>query len=105
MFPPEIPKLRKQGRSPGGRPPGAVRSPIFQNFVRDLRTTVNAVGGKLTLEKDTPGGSGSMIEAFRMLKPHLPDDFIPNALGASTLRNLIDQISEVERALEKIEEL
>ena len=102
-FPSQTPVARKRGRSPGGRPKGAVKSPIFQNFIRDLRTTVRAHGGKLTVDKDANGGS--MIEALQKLKSHLPQRFIPNVPSGPTLRKLVDQISAIERELKQMGEL
>lgn len=102
-FPHQAPMPRKQGKSPGGRRKGAVK-PIFQNFVRGLRATVKAAGGGLTLEKNDPP-SGTMILALQVLRPQLPSGFIPKALAGSTLRMLIDQVGELERAIDEFGEV
>ena len=85
-YPHETLKPRKRGTRPGGRRPGSVKDPIFQDFICDLWISTSAAGGKLSFEKNTP--RGTVFTAIKLLSPHLPKGFVPKALPASTVQKL-----------------
>jgi hypothetical protein len=70
-----------------GRRPGAVKNRAFQVFIRKLARTAKAAGGRLGLQKNIE--KGPLLEAIKIVAPHLPDGFVPKRLSASTLQNII----------------
>jgi len=70
-----------------GRPLGTVESPKFRVFVRELRRAAKAYGGRLGLQKNFK--KGALLDAIKLLAPHLPDGFVPKRLSASTLQRII----------------
>jgi len=74
---------RADGR---GRRPGRVNW-MFAAFVVKLRRAARAAGGGLGLQKNIP--KGALLEAIKIVAPHLPDGFVPKRLSASTLQNII----------------
>jgi hypothetical protein len=58
----------------------------FKLFVLRFLWDVGAVGGGLTIDKNHQ--KGTLVDALRLLSPHLPSGFIPNALPFSTLSDL-----------------
>jgi hypothetical protein len=72
--------LEPRPRSTGGRP---VKDLTFRVFVQELLCAAELNGGRFTLSKSY--GSGTLIEAIEMLRPHLPDGFVKR-LVPSTLQ-------------------
>jgi hypothetical protein len=93
-YPHETLKPRKKGRRAGGRRPGSVKDPIFQDFICDLWISTNAARGKLSFEKNTP--RGTVFGAIKLLSPHLPEGFAPKALPASTVQKLKNLCNRAE---------
>ena len=75
---------------PRGRPRRGAFSIIFSRslaeFTLYLLLDVRAAGGRLTLDKNA--GTGTLVEALALLRPHLPLRFIPNKLPLSTLAHV-----------------
>jgi hypothetical protein len=77
------------GKSPGGgvrptqrgRRPGTVENVIFQEFVFDLLSTAGASGGHVTFDKNYE--TGTLVDAIKVLTPHLPKDVVPKNLSKS----------------------
>jgi hypothetical protein len=80
----EPPRRRAYRR---GRSLGTVTHPRFRIFLRELRRAAKAYGGRLGLQKNIP--KGALLEAVKIVAPHLPDGFVPKHLSASTLQNII----------------
>jgi hypothetical protein len=74
---------RADGR---GRRPGRVNW-MFAAFVVKLRRAARSAGGRLGLQKNIK--KGALLDAIKLLAPHLPDGFVPKRLSASTLQNII----------------
>src|SRR5215475_8344109 len=70
-----------------GRRPGAVKNRRFRVFLRKLRNAAKAYGGRLGLQKNIP--EGALLEAIKIVAPHLPNGFVPKSLSASTLQRII----------------
>jgi hypothetical protein len=70
-----------------GRRPGTVESPKFRVFLRELRRAAKAYDGRLGLQKNIK--KGALLDAIKLLAPHLPDGFVPKRLSASTLQRII----------------
>jgi hypothetical protein len=70
-----------------GRRSGTVKNPSFRVFLRKLRDAAKANGGRLGLQKNIP--KGALLEAIKIVAPHLPDGFVPKRLSASTLQRII----------------
>ena len=81
----EPPRPRAHRR---GRRPGTVENPRFRVFLQRLRHAAKAYGGRLGLQKNIPG-EGALLEAIKIVAPHLPGGFVPKRLSASTLQNII----------------
>jgi hypothetical protein len=79
---PPRPRARRRGRRPG-----TVKNPSFRVFLRKLSDAAKAHGGRLGLQKNIP--KGALLEAIKIVAPHLPDGFVPKRLSASTLQNII----------------
>jgi hypothetical protein len=86
-----------------GRKLGAVKDVSFRRFVCDLLLDAKASGGILTLEKHDPP-TGSLIRALKLLAPHLPDGFVPNAPSGTTLQRLKRWSSQIEVASDDLPE-
>jgi hypothetical protein len=81
VYPYEGPRPRQRGKTPG-----ALKDPIFQNFVcAFLILTRRSLGG-FTLEKNIR--TGTLIKAIKILTPFLPDGLVPKRLSTSTLQRL-----------------
>ena len=80
----EPPRPRAHRR---GRRPGTVKNPSFRVFLRKLRNAAKAYGGRLGLQKNIP--EGALLEAIKIVAPHLPNGFVPKSLSASTLQRII----------------
>jgi hypothetical protein len=80
--PPGIIKLAeaRRGRGRPSRPTHA----HFHDFVCTLLVWVNAVGGKLAFDKNYPA-RGTLVQALTLLRPHMPQGFIPEVLPARLL--------------------
>jgi hypothetical protein len=76
-------RRRADGR---GRRPGRVNW-MFAAFVVKLRRAARAAGGRLGLQKNIE--KGPLLEAIKIVAPHLPDGFVPKCLSASTLQRII----------------
>jgi hypothetical protein len=70
-----------------GRRPGTVKNPNFRAFLRKLRNAAKAYGGRLGLQKNIR--KGALLEAIKIVAPHLPDGFVPKPLSVSTLQRII----------------
>jgi hypothetical protein len=77
------PRRRANAR---GRRPGRVNW-MFGAFVVKLRRAARAAGGRLGLQKNIE--KGPLLEAIKILAPHLPDGFVPKPLSTSTLQRTI----------------
>jgi hypothetical protein len=82
----EPPRPRAHRR---GRRPGTVKNPRFRVFLRKLRSAAKASGGTLGLQKNIAKGKGPLLDAIKIVAPHLPDGFVPERLSASTLQRII----------------
>jgi hypothetical protein len=80
----EPPRPRAHRR---GRRRGTVKNPSFRVFLRELRRAAKVFGGRLGLQKNME--KGALLEAIKIVAPHLPDGFVPKCLSASTLQNII----------------
>ena len=80
----EPPRPRAHRR---GRRQGTVKNPSFRVFLRELRCAAKFFGGRLGLQKNME--KGALLEAIKIVAPHLPDGFVPKRLSASTLQNII----------------
>jgi hypothetical protein len=77
----------KPERRPRGRPRGKPSDTAnLGEFVLCFLWDVRAAGGRLTLDKNA--AKGSLVEALSVLRPYLPQNFIPNRLPVSTLANI-----------------
>jgi hypothetical protein len=76
-------RRRADGR---GRRPGRVNW-MFAAFVVKLRRAARAAGGRLGLQKNIE--KGPLLEAIKVLAPHLPDGFVPKPMSTSTLQRTI----------------
>ena len=81
------PRLPSQlPETPGrGRRSGAVKHPIFQQFVWQLLISIKGAGGSFTFAKETLGGT--LVTAINMLARCLPHGFVPGPLPGSTMQN------------------
>jgi hypothetical protein len=80
----EPPRPRAHQR---GRRPGTVKNPRFRVFIRKLKHAAKDHGGRLGLQKNI--SKGALLDAIKLLAPHLPDGFVPKRLSASTLQRII----------------
>jgi hypothetical protein len=76
-------RRRADGR---GRRPGRVNW-MFAAFVVKLRRAARAADGRLGLQKNIE--KGPLLEAIKILAPHLPDGFVPKPMSTSTLQRTI----------------
>jgi hypothetical protein len=76
-------RRRADGR---GRRPGKVNW-MFAAFVVKLRRAARAAGGRLGLQKNIE--KGPLLEAIKIVAPHLPDGFVPKPMSTSTLQRTI----------------
>jgi hypothetical protein len=76
-------RRRADGR---GRRPGRVNW-MFAAFVVKMGRAASAAGGRLGLQKNIK--KGPLLEAIKILAPHLPDGFVPKNMSASTLQRII----------------
>jgi hypothetical protein len=77
-----------------GRRRGAGGNPVFDEFVKELRTGARASGGQLTLGRDAYADKatvkGPLLDALKILKPYLPKSgFFP----AGNLGYALERIS------------
>jgi hypothetical protein len=66
-----------------GRPGGTPGNQGFDLFVQQLLMNARAAGGKLTIFKSpsaNSGWGGSLLKTIKLLRAHLPDDFVPKGL-------------------------
>jgi hypothetical protein len=73
-----------QGRPRGGA--FSISSRSLVEFVFRLLLDVRAAGGRLTLDKNT--GGGTLVKALDLLRPHLPPGLIPKKPPLSTLARI-----------------
>jgi hypothetical protein len=69
-----------------GRRPGRMNR-MFAAFVEKLSRAARAAGGRLGLQKNIR--KGALLEAIKILAPHLPDGFVPKPMSTSTLQRTI----------------
>jgi hypothetical protein len=60
-----------------GRSKGAVAKPDLRLVVSTLRKLVQENGGELTLGNDNSFATGGIVQALRLLAPHLPKGLVP----------------------------
>jgi hypothetical protein len=77
-------------RSGAKRPRGTIGRWPFREVVGFLWQTVNKYGGELTFSCKGNRGSGTMIDALKILRPVLPPGLIPSELPAKS----IDQVKK-----------
>ncbi len=63
-----------------------VKDVIFENFLSHLFVDVAETGGQLTFTKDS--GTGTLIAALDILRPHLPEGVVPNRLPLGTIQKI-----------------
>ena len=63
-----------------------VKDVTFENFLSHLLVDVDESGGQLTFTKH--GGTGTLIEALDILRPHLPDGVVPKGLPLGTIQKI-----------------
>jgi hypothetical protein len=81
------PPTRGQTSRPrGGRRKGSVKDVFFLDFVRLLFVIANDTGGDLAIENEC--GTGTMIQALKILRPYLPKGVVPIVPPAGTLQRL-----------------
>jgi hypothetical protein len=80
----EWPRPRAHRR---GRRPGTVKNRRFRDFVWKLTIAAKHYGGRLGLQKNIR--KGALLEAIKIVAPHLPNGFVPKPLSASTLQRII----------------
>jgi hypothetical protein len=76
-------------RMPKGRP-GDIQNP-FDAFIFELLDAVHAGGGNLTIYKSSHAGTGwdgTLLKAVDLLKPLLPERFVPSAAIGSSLHRI-----------------
>jgi hypothetical protein len=93
---------------PRGRPCRGAFSIILSGslveFTLNGLLDVRAAGGRLTLDKNA--GTGTLVEALGLLRPHMPQRFIPNKLPLSTLarvKALDEKIATARPPIENIQ--
>jgi hypothetical protein len=64
-----------------------VKDVTFENFLTHLFVDVAETGGKLTFTKDS--GTGTLIVALDILRPHLPEGVLPKRLPLGTIQKVI----------------
>jgi hypothetical protein len=77
-------KNPSSGTQPGKRVRrrrGTVENVIFQDFVFDLLKNAGASGGHVTFDKNYE--TGTLLDAIKVLTPHLPKDVVPKDLSKS----------------------
>ena len=65
---------------------GRNRNRPLEDLVIDLIYCAETYGGRLTLEKNN--GRGTLIDALRVIAPHVPKGMVPPALSGSTLQRI-----------------
>ena len=78
---------RPAGTRRMGNRPGTIRNPLFQKFAADFFGAAAASGGSLT-HNQNDASKGALKDALAILRPCLPDGFVPVALPLSTLKNI-----------------
>jgi hypothetical protein len=63
-----------------------VKDVTFENFLSHLLVDVAESGGELTFTKE--GGTGTLIVALDILRPHLPDGVVPEDLSLGTIQKV-----------------
>ena len=63
-----------------------VKDATFERFLSHLLVDVAETGGKLTFTKS--GGTGTLIAALDILRPHLPNDVVPARLPLGTIQKI-----------------
>jgi hypothetical protein len=76
-----------------GRRRGTVKNVIFQDFVSDLLTNAGATGGDFTFDKNYE--MGTVLEAIRILTPHLPEGVCPKKLPMGTIQRIVTRYRKV----------
>jgi hypothetical protein len=69
-----------------GRRVGSVKDATFRNLVRHLMVDALETGGQLKFDKTS--GTGSLIEALRILRPYLPEGVVPLVPPSGTIQFL-----------------
>jgi class 3 adenylate cyclase len=72
-----------EARRGRGRPPRPAH-PLFYHFLWTLLVMVNVEDGKLTFNKNYPT-RGTLVQALTLLRPHMPQGFIPEVLPVGLL--------------------
>jgi hypothetical protein len=80
---PEAPALSTKKRDWRQR---TVKNATFETFLTHLFVDVAETGGILTFTKES--GSGSLIEALDILRPHLPEGVVPKSLPLGTIQKV-----------------
>jgi len=71
---------------------GAIIYPSFQKFVVDLWCGIEAHDGKLTYSNNRGRLSGTIVDALKLLKPHLPP-----TLRAEPTRSILENAKRAVR--------
>lgn len=63
-----------------------VKDATFENFLTHLFVDVAETGGQLTFTKDS--GTGTLVDALDILRPHLPGGVVPEKLPLGTIQKI-----------------
>jgi hypothetical protein len=86
------PPPRPRGRPRGGAFSKCITGSLVE-FAFCLLLDVRAAGGRLTLDKNR--GTGTLVDALDLLRPYLPQGFIPQRLPFGTL----DRVRALDRKI------
>jgi hypothetical protein len=74
-----------------------VKDQVLVELVFDLRILAEEFGGEFTLDKDREADRpGSLVEALELLRDHLPEGIVPNALPLGTIQKIASACSQRE---------
>ena len=72
-----------------------IKNQMLRELVFDLLSAARGNYGEFTLDKNRQ--SGTLIKALDILRPHLPEGLVPNALPVGTIQKLKTEFSRSER--------
>jgi hypothetical protein len=84
-----------------GRRRGTVKNVIYQKFVFELLVSVGVNGGDLSFDKNYR--TGTLLDAMKILAPHLPDGVVPDKPPLGILQRLITEYRQISRELASID--
>jgi hypothetical protein len=84
-------RATRKGRQ-RGRPLGTVTNRPFRVFVLKLHQNARSCDGKLTFDRKKE--AGTLIQALELIRPCLPDGFIPNHLPYTTIERILSPLKK-----------